>query len=147
MVNINASKIIFESRFLRIKFCDKYNILSITWLSGINQMNNNQLKKELLELVKIANNCNYDRIFINESNFSYLPKLDIKLCFYQFYKERLSHLKKTVGILKHSDDYHSFNVCHSICEVETQNSTFQYFDSTEEAMGWITHSQLAFECI
>ncbi|MBT31908.1 MAG: hypothetical protein CMO01_19800 [Thalassobius sp.] len=110
-------------------------------------MNNAQLKKELLILIKIVNDYSYDRIFINESNFSYLPKIDVKLCFYQFYKERLSHLKKTVGILKHSDEYHSFNVCHSICQFDTTNSSFQYFDSVHEAMDWITKLQPSLECI
>ncbi|UZR99570.1 hypothetical protein [Chondrinema litorale] len=145
MEKIKGAKLLYESSFLRIELCNQYHVLSVTWLSGISKINDSQIRQEVQCLIQNINHSTFSKILIDERNFSYLPIMNINLCFYQIYKDRLSHLNLEVGILKHTDSFHAFNSCQTLCKTKTQCNTFHSFDTKEEAMNWVvnTHSLVA----
>ena len=99
----------------------------------------NQLKSELKNLILVVRKSSFEKILIDETNFSCINNLNINLCFYQLYKNRLSDLNLRVGILKHTDDFHTFNSCQVFCQKNANCKTFQAFDTIEEAMSWGGH--------
>ena len=127
MQKIKGSKLLYESFYLRIELCTKYHVLGITWLPGISLMNENQLKSELKNLILVVRKSSFEKILIDETNFSCINNLNINLCFYQLYKNRLSDLNLRVGILKHTDDFHTFNSCQVFCQKNANCKTFQAF--------------------
>ncbi|UZR97201.1 hypothetical protein [Chondrinema litorale] len=137
-------KNIYESSFNKIEYSDKLKLLEISWLKKTESMNENQFKSEFLTNLSIAQNYNFDKLIVDESQFHFQRELHIEQWANSIINTK--QLKKSnkikMAVVYSKESLQEIAIKKIITQMDLQDVETIYFESKVDAQNWLLNGEI-----